>query len=91
MSVQGRRRHPETLGCIGDGNLWVAEKRARGRQIRGLHRGWSATGSALSASCIEPGAGAFADQTALELSQGCEDMEHELASGSRGIDRLRGV
>jgi hypothetical protein len=36
----------------------------------------------------QPRAGAFADQVAFELGQGGKDVEHELAAGGGGIDRL---
>jgi hypothetical protein len=36
----------------------------------------------------QPGAGAFADQVAFELSQGREDVKDELAARRGGVDRL---
>ena len=36
----------------------------------------------------QPGAGAFADEVALELGQGREHVEDELAAGGGGVDRL---
>ena len=32
--------------------------------------------------------GVFADEVAFELGQGREHMEHELAAGGGGVDRL---
>jgi hypothetical protein len=36
----------------------------------------------------QAGGGAFADEVALELGQGGEDVEDELAAGGGGVDRL---
>ena len=34
------------------------------------------------------GAGAIADEATLELGDGADDMEHQLAAGGRGVDRF---
>jgi hypothetical protein len=55
--------------------------------VGGHHRGPAAP-AAPGPGRGQPGAGAFADQVALELGQGGEDVEDELAAGSGGVDRL---
>jgi hypothetical protein len=37
---------------------------------------------------VQPGEGALADHAALELGQGGEEVEHQLAAGGGGVDRL---
>jgi hypothetical protein len=55
--------------------------------MSGQHRR-SATTATVSVGCGQPGAGAFADQVALELGQGGEDVEDKLAARRGGVDRL---
>ena len=55
--------------------------------VGGHHRGPAAV-AAPGPSRGQPGAGVFADEVAFELGQGGEHMEHELAAGGGGFDRL---
>ena len=56
-------------------------------ELVGGHGRWAAV-AAAGPGGGQPGAGAFADQVAVELGQGGEDVEDELAAGGGGIDRF---
>jgi hypothetical protein len=52
------------------------------------HHRRSAAAAATGPGRGQPGAGALADQVAFELGQGGEHVEHQLAAGGGGVDRL---
>jgi hypothetical protein len=47
-----------------------------------------AAAAAASPGSGQPSGGAFADEVAFELGQGCEHVEHQLAARGGGVDRL---
>jgi LysM domain len=57
-------------------------------ELRTAQRRGPAAGAAAGPGSGQASGGPFADKVALELSQGREDMKHQLAAMGSGIDRL---
>lgn len=64
------------------------EQSADGFDLFGGELRWSAPGSTTGASCFETRDGSFADQVALELGEGGEDMENEPPGRRAGFNLL---
>lgn len=88
MSVEGGRRNLKSPGDVLHCDRIVGEHGARRDEILLLELGWAPTPPASRASCVETGPCPLADDRALELSQGAEDVEHQLTARGGGVDRL---
>src|SRR3954447_13251246 len=78
----------ERLTDFRHGVALVGGERAQLLYLLGCESSRPAAGSSSSACCSEPGVSALPDEVSLELRQGPENMEDELASTARGVDLL---
>ena len=88
MAVEGRGRHAQALGDLDHGDLGIEQQSLGRGQVLGLEGRGPATSTATRPCCLQAGQGALADDAALELGQGREDVEDQLAAGRGGVDRL---
>lgn len=88
MLVERGGRHPEALGHRFDGDLRAPQQRPSRRQILGRERRGTPADAALVARRLKSGAGALANNGALELGQARENMKHQASAGGGGIDGL---
>jgi hypothetical protein len=80
VAVGRRRRDAQAPRHLFDGDFRIAQHRLGGSQVFRVERRRPAAEPAADLRRIEAGAGPLADDAALELRQGGEDMEDQPAA-----------
>ena len=88
VAVEGAFGNLEGGADVGDGVVGVGFHRSGQGDLVGGERAFAPSPAAPGARGFETRPGALADQVALELGQGGEDVEDQLAAGRRGVDML---
>ena len=88
VSVQRGASDAELGGDLAHRQLALLEHRERGGQRALGDRRRTATGPAARPCGFKPGAGAFLDDSALELGERAEQLQLEASHRARGVDRL---
>ena len=86
-AYQGAAAHAECGRDLIEGHASGAHC-LRGGEPSGGHDGGAAAGAAAGSGGDEAGPGAFADEAALHLGDGGEDVEDELSADGGGVDGL---
>src|SRR5271166_2013046 len=66
----------------------LGDKRLRAPELFVSHDGFASAPATADHRCIEAGAGSFADEFALELSERTENVKDEPSAWRRGVDRF---
>src|SRR5262245_60395516 len=88
MPIESRRGNLEARGDILYTDRRVGKQRFGGGEVFGAERSGPTALLAALACGLEAGAGALADDGALELGQGAEDVEHQPPTRRRRVDAL---
>ena len=88
VAVEGAFGNPEGGADVGDGVVRVGFHRSGQGDLGGGERWFAPSPAAPGARGFEARPGALADEVALELGQGGEDVEDQLAARRRGVDML---
>ena len=80
MAVEGRGRHTQALGDLDHDDLGIEQQSLGRGQILGLEGRGPATSAATCPCRLQAGQSALANDAALELGQGREDVEDQLAA-----------
>lgn len=85
-SVEGGPSHAKSGGNLGNGDISRFEQCADGLYLFGGEFGRATSVATAGARRLETGYRPFADQVALELRQGCENVEYQPAGGGDGLN-----
>jgi hypothetical protein len=66
----------------------LGDERSRAPELFVSHEGLASAPTTAGHRCVEAGAGSFADEVALELPEGAENVKDEPPAWRRGVDRF---
>jgi len=87
VPIERLPRDPQLFSERADARIALAHARHGKPELRRCHLRLASADATARAGGGEAGAGALGDELALELGEGGEDAEDELAGGRRRVDR----